>query len=432
MCFASVMLAPLRGSVILGSSGTLKAKQGVGRAPPRLKENIMSISRLAAVMVATSFPIVCQQGSVTDIGPGCPGTLGVPQLQSSLPTVGQRLLLSASNIAGPMEFAIGVLPRNIDLSSAGAPGCVVLIDSVVGFLGVPSNGEASLVVPLPTSPSLVGVTLYSQAFVADQAANQLGAVVSNGLALTFGATSGSRPVVTGVSNPSPVGGSTVRLTGANFAVDAVANCSPGLFPKSVNADRTEMVAVVANSFGRYEIEIGEMAAHTGWGSAGSPFFSLPAMTAASDAFGVSGSLDSGTVSRTGVWLDVRPPTGPGLRSVPFEIDPNNPNRICINYSQVSLSGGEKVEVELHFDLTPTPSNGRDHCDFFSTVACASQSADRDTIALSIAFWITAHLGIQCPGFSVQSDLMNQRIYILAPTGFQFRGALHPRSHITVL
>lgn len=79
-------------------------------------------------------------------------------------------------------FAIAPLPGPIDLAALGAPGNTLWVDPAIVVPLSWSTGfgsRATVPLPLPNLPSLVGVTLWHQTAVLDPAANALGIVTSN-------------------------------------------------------------------------------------------------------------------------------------------------------------------------------------------------------------------------------------------------------------
>lgn len=140
------------------------------------------------------------QAAVADpFGSGCAGTVGVPALATEngrLPWIGQTTTLTVSGVpaSGAVGLAMGfseqmwgqvALPL---LLGPAMPGCSVLVspDVMFGLLADPS-GVARLPLPVPNSPSFVGVAFASQALAVDPGANAAGAVLSNGLRLRVGA-----------------------------------------------------------------------------------------------------------------------------------------------------------------------------------------------------------------------------------------------------
>ena len=127
--------------------------------------------------------------------PGCSGTNGVPgNIAAQPPRIGNQLVVSLTNL--PLQFAlywwgvsrttspIGPLP--IDLGPLGAPGCFVrtTVDATVLVAG--SNGTATFAFSIPNNTTLLGIQLFSQAFVLDPATNAMALTTSDAAAFVVG------------------------------------------------------------------------------------------------------------------------------------------------------------------------------------------------------------------------------------------------------
>ena len=79
---------------------------------------------------------------------------------------------------------IGPLP--IDLGALGAPGCFVrtTVDATVLVAG--SNGTATFAFSIPNNTTLLGIQLFSQAFVLDPATNAMALTTSDAAAFVVG------------------------------------------------------------------------------------------------------------------------------------------------------------------------------------------------------------------------------------------------------
>jgi serine protease AprX len=125
------------------------------------------------------------------------GNFAVPQLVvSGSPSLGGVLTQAltqgkpnslASMLVGASDtaWAGGALP--FSLAGAGAPGCNLYV-SIDIVLGMTTNalGAASLNLTMPAVPNFVGTRLHEQFIVLDAAANQLGAISSNGVRILIG------------------------------------------------------------------------------------------------------------------------------------------------------------------------------------------------------------------------------------------------------
>ena len=82
-------------------------------------------------------------------------------------------------------FVAPVLP--LDLGPVGAPGCFLLAEARTQFnTATDSTGRASVPLPIPGAPALVGTVFYGQWGITDPVANKLGLAVSNGGAAKIG------------------------------------------------------------------------------------------------------------------------------------------------------------------------------------------------------------------------------------------------------
>ena len=113
---------------------------------------------------------------------------------SAAPVPGTTISLDTANVTNPFGFGInfltlGQIPApGIDLGIIGAPGCRALVDISTGVGNAISNtglGGLTLSVnlPVPISPALPGLSLFSQSVWLDAAENPAGLITSNGLEL---------------------------------------------------------------------------------------------------------------------------------------------------------------------------------------------------------------------------------------------------------
>lgn len=129
-------------------------------------------------------------------GNGCAGSNGTPTLAGGtiLPVLGQVALFQATNLPDPSSgdlLAIGFerLDPTVDLgalTTGRANGCVLQVQPLVTVSLNTSNGAALYGVPLPSNPSVVGVSLLGQVVSSDALANRSGLTVSNGLRAVIG------------------------------------------------------------------------------------------------------------------------------------------------------------------------------------------------------------------------------------------------------
>ena len=82
---------------------------------------------------------------------------------------------------------IGAARTNINLSGLGAPGCAVLVASMVTLAGKASSaGAASTKLKVPNNPYFGGKKLTFQWAVIDAKANRLGLAMTSGGEATIG------------------------------------------------------------------------------------------------------------------------------------------------------------------------------------------------------------------------------------------------------
>lgn len=127
-------------------------------------------------------------------GGGCVGSSGMPMLSAplwSLPWTGDSLDVGLTNVSasatafmatGFSDSAWAGLRLPLDLGAYGAPGCLLRAEPFVWFPFAPdASGVLRWTLPIASDPALVGIVFFNQALVLDQAANRLGAVLSNAM-----------------------------------------------------------------------------------------------------------------------------------------------------------------------------------------------------------------------------------------------------------
>ena len=135
--------------------------------------------------------------SFQSFGAGCAGSAGVPTLRAlGLPWLGDRFSLRVERLPPGSSVLVwlsgsrslwGALPLPLDLTGAGMPGCALRVSPHVTLPLFNFTGTADVSVPVPDDVVLLGHPVYSQALVADRAANSLGATTSNAGEARFGA-----------------------------------------------------------------------------------------------------------------------------------------------------------------------------------------------------------------------------------------------------
>jgi PKD repeat protein len=129
------------------------------------------------------------------IGAGCAGTLGVPgNRATSMPTLGG----AASIVVERLPFSIGVMllglsrtlsgigPLPVDMAFLGMPGCPLRVsfDATVTLVG--AGNQAVLAYPIPSTASLIGAQVYTQALSLDPALNAFGFSLSDAAVMLVG------------------------------------------------------------------------------------------------------------------------------------------------------------------------------------------------------------------------------------------------------
>lgn len=132
--------------------------------------------------------------TASTFGTGCAGSVGVPQLANapySLPWIGDTVRTVVSQLApitpGALfvtSFVSSFLPMS--LAPLGAPGCDLLLPPDFLSLALANGSSASLSLAIPANTSLLGVSVYQQAFPFEPEVNPLGVTASNGLRLVLG------------------------------------------------------------------------------------------------------------------------------------------------------------------------------------------------------------------------------------------------------
>ena len=123
---------------------------------------------------------------------------GLSLVATGVPTPGGTMVLTTSN---PTNIGLGLcilstdglvgFPNGIDLGFLGAPGCRVHANLGVGVTMLISNLPAplpgmSVVLPVPATPMLLGMPIYSQSAWMDPTLNALGIATSNGVRIRIG------------------------------------------------------------------------------------------------------------------------------------------------------------------------------------------------------------------------------------------------------
>jgi hypothetical protein len=139
---------------------------------------------------------VASPATVAPFGSACAGPMGTPQLGvqgAGLPWIGTSFTLRAQPVSAFAMFLFGwsntvsgSLALPYSLAPHGAPACSVLVSPDAVFGVAAGASTATIVVPVPFAPALVGMQFFNQAVSFDAGANPLGLTVSNGTTATIG------------------------------------------------------------------------------------------------------------------------------------------------------------------------------------------------------------------------------------------------------
>jgi hypothetical protein len=132
------------------------------------------------------------------LGPGCSGSAGEPTLRLShnwtRAWLGRTLCTELANLPQSVGIVVvgwsnqqaGAFTLPLPLDSFGMPGCSARVSSDAVYFVMGSGGRATLTMPVPVNPSLVGMALYQQGVSVDPGCNAAGLTVSNSARVTVG------------------------------------------------------------------------------------------------------------------------------------------------------------------------------------------------------------------------------------------------------
>jgi hypothetical protein len=136
--------------------------------------------------------------TVRIFGIGCSGSAGVPALApraGSRAWLGDTLQLALTNLpsSAPAAALIGLSDRSwaglqlpFDLGPLGMPGCRLLVSIEVFLSLLNLSGTASLDLPIPNAPALLGASFHVQGMAVDPPASAFGVTLSNGCSAVIG------------------------------------------------------------------------------------------------------------------------------------------------------------------------------------------------------------------------------------------------------
>jgi hypothetical protein len=110
---------------------------------------------------------------------------------SARPITGTAINLVTDNVPGNTPIGANLLGftqilPGLDLGSIGMPGCSQYLGVTVSTLFLSAGGRGTNALVIPNVPAYSGMVLYSQSAALSSGVNLLGALSSNGLALTIG------------------------------------------------------------------------------------------------------------------------------------------------------------------------------------------------------------------------------------------------------
>lgn len=132
------------------------------------------------------------------LGPGCAGSAGEPTLRLThnwtRAWLGRTLSVDLANLPqsaglvaiGWSDRQTGAFALPLPLAQFGMPGCFARVSTDLVCLVTGAGGRATLTLPVPVHPSLVGVALYQQGVSIDPGFNAAGLTVSNSVRVTVG------------------------------------------------------------------------------------------------------------------------------------------------------------------------------------------------------------------------------------------------------
>lgn len=154
------------------------------------KINARSFSSQGWRADATPGVVTAPAGQASNVGQGCPTSFTI-RAQGLVPWPVAAARFEANpglTRAAPYLLVLGTTALNIDLTSAGAPGCRLYQDLAIVLSGASAaNGIVTLDFGrLPKDAALQGAFVPMQLFVLDQSSNNFGFRASAGYSMTLG------------------------------------------------------------------------------------------------------------------------------------------------------------------------------------------------------------------------------------------------------
>lgn len=177
------------------SNADLRIDAGLTMESPVFGAGSVFLSRIWNGVVYYSTSNIAQDAGYTFFGLGCPGALGVTtNTSNAAPRLNSTMTVTLDNLTlGVGFYMIGFSKTNslfgplpLDLTLFGASGCSARVSNDATLLVIGAGSTASLNLPFPNVPTLLGMRFYTQAFVVDNVVNALGLVTSDAAAAQVG------------------------------------------------------------------------------------------------------------------------------------------------------------------------------------------------------------------------------------------------------
>jgi hypothetical protein len=156
-----------------------------------MKPTLVGIALSALCLIG---PVTAQAPSILELGTGCGGVGGTPELSSTTPpmpggNVSARVRHLAPHANAVLVIGWDAILTPITLDGLGMPGCSLYAYPEFNYPFDTDSGAVDWNLTVPAVPSLVGRSVTSQVFFQQANANAAGVGSSNGLRLTFGSVS---------------------------------------------------------------------------------------------------------------------------------------------------------------------------------------------------------------------------------------------------
>lgn len=193
----ATLIASWSSGHVLVAEGANPRRVDLGFYPPAAACSQSGWATGGDLLMANALVHVANGGRFAPYGAGCAGALGVPTLAASTgsrPSLGSNFQMTIGNL--PLDLGLigmgfsdaqsGPFALPFDLSSFGLTGCSLLADPAVSLFLVGAANTATSNFGVPSDVGLIGLSIFSQAFSLDPAANPGGMTVSNGGKIRIG------------------------------------------------------------------------------------------------------------------------------------------------------------------------------------------------------------------------------------------------------